>query len=482
MDALHVAQIFFRVAVEVLELARGAVRGAPPEPAAVVLVERAEEDGDALCLQRKGIGGDLVEVGVVDLTQVAAGHDALHDVAVRHEGGEAGEVVFTVYFALFRDIGEVRHVGGERDDGAFPCGILAQGDSAVDGGLSRDGRQRAGRGLVVLVLGVIPGERHRVDGDERRVVPDHAVGVGALGARVHEQVVHVAVKHVVGVRDALEERIEARSLGDGLRVRERGLLREGERLEVELLLLCRLHRARDVAVVIGERDVIDAERAAVVRLGADEVDLEEGDRHLRRVEGHEDMRLLVAVLACCGVLEVDVRDGLDFLAVLCLHVDLCLEGACRHGLRLIVEIKGDAVGLPQIERLFRGDGGLAELHLAPVLVLRRAEIDLGGERAAADLLRVLDDRLALVGPFAVVLPAAGILLERPGGDRLRRLARGGERRHGRGAEREGDGKRQRQDAPQHLVLHEHRTFRYRENKDKTYLYKYPTRWNKESQY
>ena len=88
VHALFVAQVFFRVAEEVLELARRAVRRAPPEPAAVVLVIGTEQHGDVLFLQGEAIGCNLVEVGSEDRVEVAAGQHAPHDIAIRHDGCE----------------------------------------------------------------------------------------------------------------------------------------------------------------------------------------------------------------------------------------------------------------------------------------------------------------------------------------------------------------------------------------------------------
>ena len=222
-------------------------------------MEGAEEDRDVVFLQCQCIGSDFVEIGVIDFVQIAAGHHALDDIAIGHDGGETGEVVFTADLAFFRNVSEVRHMRGERDDGALLRCIFAEGDGAVDGCLSCDRRQGTRGRFVVLVLGVVPRECHRVYGDEGRVVFDHAVGIGACWSRMHQQVVHVAVEYIVGVGDASEEGVEAGGCWYRLCIGEDDRRGDRQGLQIQLMLFLWFYVACHIAIIIRQGDIIDAQ-------------------------------------------------------------------------------------------------------------------------------------------------------------------------------------------------------------------------------
>ena len=118
---------------------------------------------------------------------------------------------------------------------------------------------------MILIFRVISRERHRVNRHHGRIVAQHRESIRRASlarACMHEQVVHVAVEHIVGVRDAAEEAVELRSIRDGLRIGQSDLGGRLQLLQIDLFLLRRLHGARHIAIIVGQRDVVDGELAA----------------------------------------------------------------------------------------------------------------------------------------------------------------------------------------------------------------------------
>ena len=124
VQAFLVAQVFDRRAIEVLELARCAVRRAPPEPAAVVFMERAENHGYIRCLHAAKEIRHEVEITRIDIAQVAARQDALHDIALRMIWRIARIIIPAIHLRTLCHLGEVRHVAAHRQNGAFMLSFL----------------------------------------------------------------------------------------------------------------------------------------------------------------------------------------------------------------------------------------------------------------------------------------------------------------------------------------------------------------------
>jgi hypothetical protein len=160
VDASGVAQVLDGVAEQFDELARGGVAGAPPEPAAVVLVEGTEDDRDRRAVRPTRALDRLryaVEEGVEVRVLRTTGKNAADD--------SAGGVVEV----LAGD--EVRHVGAEGVDSAarvpLPDAPAERGDVL-------------GFGSVLDAGAFVAVEDEGVPAEDRGVVPHRRSGVGRL--------------------------------------------------------------------------------------------------------------------------------------------------------------------------------------------------------------------------------------------------------------------------------------------------------------
>ena len=119
VQPLDIAQILHGVTEEVLVLARRAVRRAPPEPAAVVFMERAENHGHMFFLQDAEKICDHVEIAIIDRIEVAARHDTLHDAAARVIRRVTCVVIPSINFRTFRNFCKIWHVTRHCENGAL---------------------------------------------------------------------------------------------------------------------------------------------------------------------------------------------------------------------------------------------------------------------------------------------------------------------------------------------------------------------------
>ena len=264
----------------------------------------------------------------------------------------------------------------------------------------------------------------------------------------------MAVDHVRRRGDGFKERIRRSRLRRSVLVNNRRHRGDRELRGIHRLLC--LHPLLHIGIAVRQllimrAELADIERALVIRLVADDAHHEIRERFLRLRHLDLHRNHLPAITGILGLLEIDIRRDVDDLRVLgILRIDLCLElPALRHVRRTIIEIIGNDIRSREVDGLLRRLA-ILELDLRPGGVRHRRVIDIHLD-GAAELRGLLHLRLALVRPFAAVLPAVQVLLELPV-HRLRcglclRDGNNGEirqlRQHGRHAQEHARGQRQR---------------------------------------
>ena len=339
MKSLHIPEVLHRIAEDVLVLAWGAAGCPPPEPGAVILMERTENQRHISCLQLAVKLSHHIKICPVHLVQVSPRQDALHHAPLQIVRGIAAEIVLAIYLWPLCHLGKIRQMHGHGEDCPFlgsrninPCQLLRKSHPSCL--------------LIVCQCQLIAGQCQGIQPHHRSMVAYHILRIRCprqiLGYLL-VQLVLMAVEHLVTLGDALEVGKQLCCLRGCLGIRQGRPAWQGQLPQLYLVLLLGSHLGIHIAIrhlFRGQLQLPHIQIALVVSAGAHDAQAQIADTGISRCKIHLYRQALHAVAGILGLADVQVRAGIDNLPLIgSLGIQLQLEAPLRHGCRIKVQIK-----------------------------------------------------------------------------------------------------------------------------------------------